>query len=169
MANKEKVKLFNAVAGNPPIGFESRDGFWEQVQMQARLALEEAQEQYDAAMAEDLIEVVDGAADLNFVQRYMEVLLESVGVMFAVAEDQVSINNLQKMSVNEGFVLQSQEELYTSKGVGTYIDEVNYEGQIYYVVKRKEDGKCLKLLRHAPPNISLTIPSSTMQMLGKQE
>ena len=166
MASKERVVKFNTIVGNPPVGLDDKEKFWEQVQAQAKLTLEEAQEQYDWAMKKNLVEVVDGYCDVDYLQTYMSVLLQEVGVNLGCSVDTVCLNNDQKYSLSKDLALQSQAELYTDKGVDTYISEVEYEGDTYYTVRRSSDNKVMKLLKHVPPNIPATIPSGTMKALS---
>jgi len=162
----ERVLRFNVIKGDAPVGVENRTAFWEQAKAQAALILEEAQEMYDAAQDENLVEMLDGYCDVRYTNDFMEHILDKAGVDIGVAYDQVQMNNDQKYTVVYDFALQSAA---TYPDGTVTIQETEYEGTTYYTVRDVETGKCLKLLKHVPPQLSLAIPSSTMQMLGKQE
>lgn len=164
MANRERVIKFNEIAGNAPIGLEDKDQFWEQVISQSKLILEEAQEQYDAALAHDLTEMVDGACDVDYLQTYMDILVQESGVNLGCAKDMVAMNNDQKYTLSEDLAVQSAEA-QKAKGVECYVHKTEWRGDTYYLVKRTEDNKVLKLLKHVAPNIRATIPKSTLQIL----
>ena len=165
MAN-ERVLKFNTIVGNRPSGVNDRAAFWQQAKAQAALVLEEAQELYDAAEEENLIEYLDGWCDVRYTNDYVEHLLDAVGVQTGVAYDMVQGNNDFKYSCVEDFILQSQEELYTKQGVDTYISTAEYKGTTYYAIRRSSDDKVLKPLKHTPPQLELTIPSATLSTLS---
>lgn len=165
LANKQRVDLFNFLKGNAPVGTYNREDFWKQIQEQAALILEKAKEQYEAAMNFDLVEVIDGFCDVDYLQEYQATLLKAAGVMLECSKDTVSLNNAQKYTVVYEFAVQSAEAL-KEKGEDVYINEAVYEGQVYYIVNRTSDNKVMKLLKHVPPNIASTIPETTMLALG---
>lgn len=169
MSVKESVKRFNHIKGTPPVPIDGdREAFWESVQNQAALVLEEAKEQYSAAMNRDIVELVDGAADVAYTQAYMDVMLEEIGVNLNKAKYLVCDNNDQKFTVDEVFAKRSAAKILTEDIIPCYVDETWYDGLFYYVVKRKQDGKVMKLIGHQSPNIADAIPEETFDFVGEK-
>lgn len=168
MSIKESVKRFNHIKGTPPISVDGdREAFWESVQNQAALVLEEAKEQHEAAMNRDIVKLVDGAADVAYTQTYMDVLLEGVGINLLLAKGLVCDNNDQKITTDEKFARRSAIK-HLQKGEMCYVEEAWYDRMFYYVVKRKLDGKVLKLIGHQSPNIADAIPKETFEFVGEK-
>lgn len=168
MSIKESVKRFNHIKGTPPVSVDG-DGetFWKSVQNQAALVLEEAKEQYEAAMNRDIVELVDGAADVAYTQAYMDVMLEEVGIDLFLAKELVCDNNDQKITTDEEFAKKSAIKLLENAEM-VYVDETWYDRMFYYVVKRKLDGKVMKLIGHQSPNIADAIPEETFDFVGEK-
>lgn len=165
--SKERVRKFNYIKGDIPAGIEDKEKFWQQVQAQAKLVLEEAQEQYDGAMARDLVEVVDGAGDVFYVQTWMDTLLDEAGINMNLVKGSVCMNNDQKYTVSKGFA-QLSAELHADCGTPCYVHEAMYEDVEYYCVRSEESGKVLKLSGHIPPNIRAIIPDSVFEILDEK-
>lgn len=162
---KKRSEKFNRIVGNPPSGLsKGASAFWEQTQLQAKLVLEEAQEQYDAAMNRDILEVLDGACDVRYLQDYMDSLLEEVGIKTDLAKDSVCLNNDQKYTVVEDMAKVTLES-YRKNGVDCYIESQVVDDQNYFTVRRKSDGKVMKLLQHVAPDMSLFVPRSVREFL----
>lgn len=165
---KTSVLRFNHIKGTPP---ETIDGdknlFWEKVERQAALVYEEASEQLEAARNRDIVSVVDGASDVAYTQVYMDVMLEEVGIDLSLAKDLVCDNNNQKITTDQEFAKRSAIKLLENAEMA-YVDESWYDGMFYYVVKRKLDGKVLKLIGHQSPNIADTIPEETFEFVGEK-
>jgi len=170
MSVKESVKRFNFTIGNPPISIDGdKEDFWRSIQQQAALVLEEAKEQYEAAMNRDIVEVVDGAADVAYTQAYMDVMLEEIGVDLNKAKDLVCENNDQKITLDEVFARRSAtKQLLDNPDDQFYVDETWYNGLSYFVVKRKSDGKVMKLIGHQSPDIKEAIPEETFEFVGEK-
>ena len=152
---KERISKFNHIIGNTPA--TNVDAFWEQAKLQAALVLEEAQEQYDAVMERDLVELVDGACDVQYLQTYLDEMIETIGVPLKVAMDMVVVNNDQKYTKHESMAHISRM-IHSDAGIPCYVEKVEFEGDTYYTVKRSSDGKVMKLKDHVSPNIRATIP-----------
>ena len=166
MATKSRVLKFNTLKRSDPVGLEDREKFWSQLEFQANLVVEEAKEFLEAVESRDLENAVKEACDVDYVYTYAEVLLEHAGVNMGVAKDMVAMNNDQKYTLSEELAEQSAYAL-EEDGVETYIDEVEWEGDTIYMVKRWGDGKILKLLEHVEPNVSATIPDNTLKVLSE--
>lgn len=168
MGIKESVKRFNHIKGTPPVSIDGdREAFWESVQNQAALVLEEAKEQYSAAMNRDIVELVDGAADVAYTQTYMDVMLEEVGIDLPLAKSLVCDNNDQKITTDEEFAKKSAIK-HLENAIPCRVEESWYNLMFYYVVKRLQDGKVLKLIGHQSPNIADAIPEETFKFVGEK-
>ncbi|MNF10066.1 hypothetical protein D3C80_2108940 [compost metagenome] len=66
-------------------------------------------------------------------------------------------NNDQKFTQVYNYAAESKESL-EQQGVSCYIEDTWYGGELYYVVRRTEDNKILKLKNHVSPDISKYIP-----------
>lgn len=154
----KRVTRFNYVCGmQPHMGTDKE--YWDQLKLQAKLVLEEAQEMYDACMNEDIVECADGWADVKFLNEYMDDLLKAGEVRTDKIFDSVCTNNEGKFTQSYTYALESKEYL-EAKGVPCYIDESVFEGETYYIVKRNEDGKVQKLRYHERPDIAQLVPTS---------
>ena len=160
------VTRFNHVVGNPPVGFSSKEEFWNQIKLQAELILEEAQELLDAANARDIVEVIDGSTDVWYLREYMDNLLEAVDVDTMLAEELVCNNNNQKFTTSPEYASASAQEYE----IGTvYVRETNYNGVKYYTVNRNSDGKVMKLLDHEKPDLEILIGEELKNFLKEGE
>ncbi len=65
MTTFEKVSKLNLAFGNPKGDINNPD--WDRIRAQAKLVLEEAQEVYDAALDENMQELMDGQGDVTTV------------------------------------------------------------------------------------------------------
>lgn len=151
-----RVTRFNHIAGNTPhLGADYE--YWQQIKNQASRVLEEAQELYDAAQAEDMIGVVDGFADVRYTNEYVEDLLIAGEVETKKAWDAVCNNNDQKFTTSYTYASESKEAL-EQLDVDCYLDSTTYEGTLYYVIRRVHDNKILKLKHHESPDLSIFVP-----------
>jgi len=155
--SKEQVKRFNVIAGNTPSQGDLYE-VWKQLKLQASLVKEEALEMDAAASQEDMLEVIDGWADVWYTATYMEQLLGAFGVDVKKVKQEVCNNNNQKYTTSYTYALESKEHL-EQQDVDCYVEEVVYEGEIYYTVRRSFDSKVLKLKHHQRPNIEQFVPS----------
>lgn len=152
----KRVTRFNHIVGfQPNMGTERE--YWDQIKLQAKLVLEEAQEMYNAALEEDMIEVADGWADVKYLNEYMEDILKAGDVRTDKVFDAVCTNNDSKFTTSYNYALDSVESL-KENGVEAYIEESVYEGEIYYTARRSEDGKVLKLKFHERVDLSQFVP-----------
>lgn len=153
----QRIIRFNKIVGNPPVGIDgTKEAFWKQVELQASLVLEEAKEMYEAALNRDLVECADGWADVRYLNEYMETLLSESGVNTQKVKDMVADNNDQKFTASF-FKAESGRDYHNLLGVPAYVEQVEVEDGVYYVIKRKSDGKVLKFPGHIPPNLKKAI------------
>lgn len=151
-----KVTRFNVICGNAPhLGTDFE--YWRQIKQQAARILEEAQELMAAAEDERMQDVLDGFCDVRYTNEYMEDLLVAGEVETKKAWESVCNNNDQKFTTSYTYALESKESL-EEKGTECYIDQTQYEGEIYYVCRRNEDNKILKLKHHESPDLSVFVP-----------
>lgn len=151
-----RVTKFNIISGNAPhMGTDYE--YWKQIKNQAKRILEEAQELYDNVMIEDMQGTLDGFLDVRYTNEYMEDLLVAGDVDTKKAWDAVCLNNDTKYTTSYTYAAESKEHL-EQQGIECYIDQTQYEGELYYVCRRSEDNKILKLKHHQSPDLSLFIP-----------
>lgn len=154
--SNQRVTRFNVICGNAPhMGTDYE--YWRQLREQAERIYEEALELKEAAWREDMQAVLDGFLDVKYTNEYMEDLLVAGDVDTKKGWDIVCFNNDQKFTTSYSYAAESKEAL-EEKGVGCYLDSTNYEGQTYYVVRRSEDNKILKLKYHESPSLEKCIP-----------
>lgn len=138
-----RVNRFNAAVGNAPA--ETPEEVLVQIQNLCTFLVEEVLETKEAAQRSDWKEVTDGGGDVKFVAAYLQTLLESVGVNFNKAYKKICDNNDEKFSTSKELVLQWQSEKAISHPeIETYIAETEYEGETYYTLRRKDNGKVVK-------------------------
>lgn len=154
--SKKSVQVFNIVCGNAPSQGDLWE-VWKQLKQQASLVKEEALETFDASQAEDFQELIDGWADVWYVNTYLGQLLEAFGVDTKGVKDVVCANNAQKYTTSYTYAKESQEAL-EEKGTECYIETTVYEGETYYTVRRNEDNKVMKLKYHERPDLSVFVP-----------
>ncbi len=151
-----RVTKFNIITGNAPhLGTDYE--YWQQVRNQAKRVYEEAKELLEAAEQEDMQGVLDGFLDVRYTNEYMEDLLVAGEIETKKAWEAVCTNNDSKYTTSYTYALESKEALEQS-GVECYIDQTQYEGEIYYVCRRNEDNKVLKLRLHQSPDLSVFLP-----------
>ena len=157
-----RVARFNAVVGNPPA--EDLEDVLNQIQNQCTFLLEEVLETKEAAKQGDWIGCVDGVGDVKYVAAYLQTLLESVGVKFNKAYQKICDNNDQKFSSSKELVLQWQAEKATSHPeLETYIAETEYEGETYYTLRRKDNGKVVKHNNFEAVDLTSYIPTILLE------
>lgn len=155
MSNK-RVTRFNVICGNTPSMGTSLE-YINQVKNQISRIYEEAKELYEASLEEDFVEILDGYLDVKYTNEYLDDLLIAGGFDTRKAWEEVCNNNDSKFTNSYSYALDSLEHL-EEKGVDCWIEETVYEGEIYYTVRRKEDGKVMKLKHHQSPDISKYVP-----------
>lgn len=153
--SKESVKRWNVLAGNGPSQGSLYD-VWKQLKMQGERVEEEGVEIREACTHEDMENLIKEYADVWYTLTYMEQLLEAFGVDVKVAKELVCQNNDQKFTQSYTYASESKEAL-EEQGVECYIEEVVYQGEIYYTV-RDYTGKVRKLKHHEYLDLSHLVP-----------
>lgn len=137
------VSVFNQAVGNPPS--DDHKEVLKQIANQCTFLVEEVLEMKEAALAGDWIETIDAHADIRFVRDYLDDLCVAAGLNINKAFRKVCANNAEKYSTSRELVLQWQaEKAISHPELETYIAETEYEGETYYTLRRKEDGKVVK-------------------------
>lgn len=161
-----RVTRFNHVVGNPPVGFDDKERFWNQIKLQASLILEEAKELYDAAEDRDIVEVIDGSTDVWYLREYVDNLLQEVGIDVYKAKEMVCDNNDQKFTTSPEYASASSQEYEIGT---TEVKDSEFENVKYYTVRRKTDGKVLKLIDHEKPDLSKLVSDELRDYLKETE
>lgn len=158
----KKVTQFNHAVNNAPS--ELDHVLLEQIANQCTFLLEEVLEMKEAALAGDWTSVLDAHADIRFVRDYLDDLCVAAGLKINKAFDLVCENNSEKFSTSKELVEKWQEEKDPSK-LETYIAETEYDGTIYYTLRRKSDGKVQKYIGFPSVNLSSCVPK---ELLNKE-
>lgn len=162
--SNERITKFNHIVGASPVGSDaSKEEIWKQLELQARLVLEEANEMYDAVKNKDIVEVLDGSIDVWYLREYMDDILKALNIDVAGAKYEVCFNNDQKYTTSEDLAMESWLE-YVRQGKTPEVCSVDYEGKTYYTVKI--NGKVQKLLHHVRPDLNKCIPEEIKEKLS---
>lgn len=156
-----RVTRFNHIMGNSPSPLPHI--LYQQIANQCKFLLEEVKETLEAAERGDIVEVVDGVADCEFVFDYIKTMVQSVGVKQDGAFEAVCDNNDLKYTecYEEAVRWKKQKE---SAGVVCYISSVVYEGIDYFMIRRKEDGKGLKFDNFPKVDLKPFIPKELINV-----
>lgn len=156
MSKRECVKFGYAIGNGPSMATHYE--VFKQIKQQSKLILEEVNELEEASSDEDMQEIVDACMNIKFLNTYLEHLLEAYGCNVKKAWETVCENNLQKTTNSFAYVQSSKEYLESREDGEYYIDELTFEGELLYTVKRVSDNKVMKLKSHIRPDLSVCIP-----------
>lgn len=155
------VSVFNNVCGNAPS--ENSTQILKQIENQCTFLIEEVLEMKEAAKGKDWISILDAHADIRFVRDYLDDLCQSVGLNTSKAFRKVCENNAQKYSTSLELVLQWQAEKAASNPeLETYIAETEYDGETYYTLRRKDNGKVMKHDNFEAVDLANCIPNGLL-------
>ncbi len=136
-------KLFNLpVVDNPAIPSKERIG------LRISLLEEELKELKKAIEEDDLVEVADAFADLQYVLSGA-ILEFGMGAKFKDLFDEVQRSNMSKPCKTMEEARQTQEYYKNNRGMESYIEERDGE----YLVYRIDDGKVLKSVNYSAPDL----------------
>lgn len=152
-----RITRFNFAVGNEP----QLDNFFGQLKKQAQYLQEEVQEIIDACDAYDYVEALDGVTDCWYIREYMDDLCMEQGMRVSLARELVCDNNDTKFTTQYTNAKLTQEA-YAAKGVDCYIAEVEYEGKLYFTVRRFADGKVMKPMNFIPVDLTGCIPEELL-------
>lgn len=117
-------------------------------ELRVNLIQEELNELKEAIAQNDLVEIADALADLQYVLSGA-VLEFGMASSFKKIFDEVQRSNLSKACDSESEALATQEAYNKKDGTESYIEKVNGK----FVVYRKGDHKVLKSTRYSPADI----------------
>lgn len=141
--SSKQVTQFNHAVNNSPSQLDHV--LLEQIVNQCTFLVEEVLEMKEAALEGDWIGVLDAHADIRFVRDYLDDLCVAAGLNINKAFRKVCANNAEKYSTSRELVLQWQaEKAISHPEIETYIAETEYEGETYYTLRRKDNGKVVK-------------------------
>ena len=109
---------------------------------------EELNELKEAIAENDIIEIGDALADLQYVLSGA-ILEFGLGSSFKELFDEVQRSNLSKACQSESEAIATQEAYHKKDGTESYIEKVNGK----YVVYRKGDHKVLKSTHYSPADL----------------
>ncbi len=148
----KSVDRFNAAMNNAPA--DTPEGILEQIRNQCTYLVEEVLEAKDGAKRGDWENVLKEVADVNFVAAYLRTLVEAVGCDYSKAFRKVCDNNSLKMTTSHELAqkwwLQQEEDCY--------IAEAEFDGVLYYSVRRVSDGKTKKFKNFPNVNLKRCLP-----------
>ena len=148
-----RITRFNFAVGNEP----QVDNFFGQLKRQAEFLLEEVKEIIDACDNRDAVEALDGVVDCWYIREYMDDLCVEQSMRMSLARELVCKNNDTKFTTKYTSAKATQEA-YEEAGVECYIADVEYEGNTYFTVRRKIDGKVMKPMNFVPVDLSSAVP-----------
>lgn len=119
------------------------DKFWKSVQLQAKLAVEEAQETKDAADACDPVELLDGALDIMVIGFKLLDFLLAAGYDVSGAFDAVCDNNDSKVFGDYYRAVEAKASL-EERDNKEYTIASSFVNGIEFFTVRREDGKIAK-------------------------
>jgi predicted HAD superfamily Cof-like phosphohydrolase len=112
-----------------------------------RLIQEEAQELEDAILTEDLVEIGDALADLQYV---LDGAIHTFGFekVFPEMFEEVQRSNMSKACMSE---LEAEETIEKYKKGNIEVYSFPHNGK--WLIKRKSDDKVLKSINYSPANL----------------
>jgi predicted HAD superfamily Cof-like phosphohydrolase len=120
----------------------------DRIELRISLLEEELNELKTAISNDDLIEVADAFADLQYVLSGA-ILEFGLGERFKGIFDEVQRSNMSKTCKNLEEAYKTQEHYQNTRGVESFIEKSEDELLVY----RKSDGKVLKSINYSPPDI----------------
>ena len=152
----ELIRSFNGCCGND--GKVPREKVLEVIENQAERVLEEIQEFIDAIKANDRQEILDGASDVIVTVDGLTMLVQKLigdvgGATLAVCE-----NNDLKYTGDKAVAEEWLEHYQTNYDPASieetyYLKESEFDGGVWYCVRRTSDNKIMKPPRH--PKVDL--------------
>jgi len=143
MTPYEKIFLMNSIIGNKEPVVDTEE-FWTQVRNQTERVVEEASETLDEAIEQNLEKLIGEVTDIMVVSIGLYQKLQLAGIDIDAALNRVCDKNLEKFFTDPEAANETVQ-YYTEKGVDTFVRHVTLNnGDEYYAVIRKADGKLLK-------------------------
>lgn len=141
------VKKFHTTFQHPVLD-EPQIPARKRADLRVSLLQEELNELKEAIENNDLIEVADALADIQYVLAGA-ILEFGLGEKFKGIFDEVQRSNMSKACVSKEEAEETQAHYANNKNTESYIKEVNGK----WLVFRKEDDKTLKSINYSPASI----------------
>ena len=127
-------------------------------------ALEEAIELADAIDAVDLLEVLDGAIDIKYVNSQVLLALRNVGVDVDGAWNEVCENNDVKftLSYTEAEQWAFDRNLVSKEEDAVDVVGVTIDDKVWWSLRRLKDGKVVKSVNHPRVDLRKYIPKELL-------
>lgn len=139
----EKIYKMNSLIGHRG-GQPNTSEFWSQIRNQTERVVEEVNETLDAAIDEDTVGMLDGMSDILVTAIGLYQKLAQFGYPVEEALERVCDNNLTKFHETAEEANETVQ-FYRDFIVETFVRMVTLNnGEVYYSVIRKSDGKLLK-------------------------
>lgn len=163
---KEAVRKFNTIAGKlSPDLVDNPEKMWEALLGSAERAYEEAKEMLEAAKNKDIKEFLDGLVDVKYTEAHAQLLLEMLGVdVIGAGEEVCKNNNMKFFNILDDAMTTART--YSTQDQECREEEVVYEGERLYVVKRVKDNKVMKPIGHPSPMIEEFIPKEVLDKMS---
>jgi predicted HAD superfamily Cof-like phosphohydrolase len=126
----------------------------DRINLRISLLEEELTELKKAIAEDDIVEVADAFADLQYVLSGA-ILEFGLGQKFKDIFDEVQRSNMSKTCKTLEEALKTQSHYKETRGVESFIEKCENE----YLVYRKEDGKVLKSINFSAPDIKSILES----------
>ena len=152
----QKVKDFHTLFRSPVVvspAIPSSD----RCALRVSLLQEEVQELADAIQQDDLVEIADALADIQYVLSGA-VLEFGMGGCFKDLFDEVQRSNMSKACKTHDEALLTQQHYKETKDTQSYIQQVS---ETQWLVYRKGDDKALKSIHYSPANLPPILKSAT--------
>ena len=121
----------------------------ERITLRISLLEEELYELKTAIKDNDLVEVADAFADLQYVLSGA-ILEFGLGSRFKAIFDEVQRSNMSKTCKTMEEAELTRKYYFENRGMESYIEKSGEE----FLVYRKDDGKVLKSVNYSPPDIA---------------
>lgn len=116
---------------------------------------EELNELLEAIEYNQKEEIIDGICDVLYTALPIAEIAFSAGYKVEPACMEVAKNNLSKLVTNFDVAVKSAEKY----GEGhCHVDQISYNGEVYYPILRNEDLKLLKPIGYESVNLSKYVP-----------
>lgn len=161
--NELAARIGNIVALDP-----ASPEFYQTVDNRLKRVEEEVAEMRAGVDSKDPQEILDGIIDILVTAYGVKQVIAASGYNVESAEQVIAENNLSKVTLVSGLATETAM-MYTLKGEECYVRATSYNGQVWYSVIRKSDGKFMKLLGHVKPDLSQYLPLGALHAPGVEQ
>lgn len=131
--------------------------FYDKLRNQLKLIQDEVDELRESLSYKDNPEILKEVIDVAVTVAGFIGVLRAAGFQVSGGMEDVCDNNLSKILDNQEEA-ESSVEVFKNQGIETYIEESIYEGEAYYAVRRKGDGKILKPVSYKKVTLEKYVP-----------